>query len=227
MLRRPDIRRNHILLACAVIVAGTGATGRATTLRKLSLGDLVAHADTIVVGKCEKAQTIWLARKVYTLATVRVSRPVKGKADPNSTIKVYILGGRVRKPMPIKMHVPGAAKVAQGEEMLLFLRATGPRNRHHRFVGMTQGKIPIKTDPKTGKRNISYPERIKGVRWVDRDRRPVDPGPRAEPAEEGGFEGFLGRLKQIMADQEAEAKKAAQQEGRSKNAPPKQKGGAK
>jgi len=45
------------LLACVVIAALGVSQSRATTLRKLSLEELVAHSDTIVVGRCEKTET--------------------------------------------------------------------------------------------------------------------------------------------------------------------------
>jgi len=217
--------RGAMLWAVVIAAVLVSSVSQATTLRKLSVEDLVAHADTVVVGKCEKVETVWLARKIYTIATIRVSESVKGKVDPNNTIKVYMLGGRVRKPMPVKMHVPGAAKVAKGEEMLLFLKAGGPKKEHHRFVGMTQGRIPIKTDPNTGRKDICYAEAIKGVRMVDREGRLLAPGVGLEAADEGTLQGFLGRIKQIMAQQEAE--KAAQQKDLPKDAAGKQKGGAK
>ncbi len=202
---------SHALLAWAVITVLGTSLSHATVLRKLSLDELVAYADTIMVGKCEKTETVWLARKIYTIATICVSQHVRGKAAVGSTIKVYILGGRVKKPIPVKMHVPGAAKVAQGEEMLLFLKAGGIKKQYHRFVGMTQGKIPVKTDPRTGEKFIHYGEPIKGVKFVDEQGKPLAQGGRPEPAKPGSLEAFLGRVKQIMADQEAKAKKAAQQ----------------
>ena len=226
MVAKQDSIYARALLIYAATTALCTTLCTATTLRKLSLDDLVGHADTIVIGKCEKVETIWLHRRIYTIATVRVSESVKGKVDPNSTIKVYMLGGRVRKPMPVKMHVPGAAKVTPNEEMLLFLKPGGIKKRHHRFVGMTQGKIPIRKDPKTGRKRICYPKLIKGVNWVDRDGKPFEPDVPAKPIEPGDFEGFLKRIRQIMAEQEAKAKKAAEQKSQQEDAPQK-KGGAK
>jgi hypothetical protein len=225
MVKKANATKCVVSLVFLVILSSPLA--HATVLRRLSLDELVSHADTIVVGKCEKTETVWLARKIYTIATVHVSKSVKGKVDPNSTIKVYVLGGRVRKPMPVKMHVPGAAKVAPSEEMLLFLKPGGVKKRHHRFVGMSQGKIPIRTDPKTGRKKISYRQLIKGVRWVGRDGKPFKPDTPPKPIQPGGFEGFLGRIKQIMSEQEAKAKKAAAQNNQQEDAQQNKEGGAK
>ena len=128
----------HAALVLVVLAALSTPISHGTVLRKLSLDELVSHADTIVVGTCEK-----------TVATIRIGRSVKGRAaeaiwldrkiyTADNIIRVYILGGRVRKPMPVKMHVPGAAKVVQGEEMLLFLKSRGSKGQH-RFVGMARG----------------------------------------------------------------------------------------
>lgn len=128
----------HAALVLVVLAALSTPISHGTVLRKLSLDELVSHADTIVVGTCEKTEAIWLDRKIYTVATIRIGRSVKGRAAADNIIRVYILGGRVRKPMPVKMHVPGAAKVVQGEEMLLFLKSRGSKGQH-RFVGMARG----------------------------------------------------------------------------------------
>ena len=80
--------------------------------------------------------------------------------------------------MPVKMHVPGAATMAVGEEAVLFLEARqapltpakggaqaqavtpGPI---YRLVGMRQGKVKITTDPDTGERKAGVPGGKKGL----------------------------------------------------------------
>jgi hypothetical protein len=195
------------LVTLALVI---GLPTYATTLRKLTLNELTAYADTIVAGKCEKVESVWLEKRIYTIATIRVTHSAKGQAATGRTIQIYELGGTVDKPLPVKMHVPGAATLAQGEEMLLFLEKFGDKKQFHRLVGMAQGKIPVSTDAKTGKKVVHHPEPIKGVQWVDRDGKPVAPetvGAREEPAEEGSLEGFLGRIHKIKAEQADAAKK--------------------
>jgi len=132
-----------------------------------------------------------------------VGQLVKGKVETGGAIKVYILGGRVKEPIPIKMHVPGAPKVGQGEEMVLFLESRGGKKPYHRFVGMRQGRVPVFTDPKTGEKHVRYGERIKGVRMVDRDGKPLPPNAQLGPAKAGSLDGFVGRVHQIIATQAA------------------------
>lgn len=175
----------------------------ATTLRKLTLDELVARADTIVVRTCEKTEAIWLARRIYTVATVRLAHSVKGNAAVGGTIEVYVLGGRVRAPVPVKLHVPGAARVSPGEEMVLFLQSRDPKNRIHHFVGMAQGRIPVVTDPTTGAKSVRYGLPIKGVTMVDSKGQVLGARAVPRPASPDNLEGFLGRVRAIADEQAA------------------------
>ena len=214
---KPKTGRCNLRRAALLILTLMGILpGHATTLRKLSLDELVAGSDTIVVGNCEKVESVWLEKKIYTIATIRVTHSAKGQAATNDTIQIYELGGTMEKPLPIKMQVPGAATLAQGEEMLLFLEKFGDKKQFHRLVGMAQGKVPVSTDAKSRKKKIYFGEPIKGVQWVDRDGKAVGPdavGAREAPAEEGSLDGFLGRVHKIKAEQEVKAKTSPAPQG--------------
>jgi len=199
----------YTLFASFLIVHLFVSEGHATTLRKLSLDDLVTHADVIAVGTCQKMETVWLDKKIYTIATVGISQSLKGNAGAGGTIQVYILGGRVRKPIPVKMHVPGAAQVTLNEEMVLFLQKRGGTKPYYRFVGMRQGKVPVFTDPKTGEKQVCYGQRIKGVKMVDKAGKPLAPSPQAGRIKEGNLQGFTDGIRQMIADQAASAKPTA------------------
>lgn len=196
---------------CFLLASVFSHPSHATTLRKLSLHELVASSDAIVVGQCEKSETVWLQKTIYTIATIRISQSAKGEDAPGTAIQVYTLGGSVKEPLPVKLLVPGAETIAVGEETLLFLEKFGDKRQFHRVVGMTQGKLPIVTDPKTGKKSVGMGQLIKGVKWVDRDGKPVEPraqGAREETDEGDSLDGFLGRIHKIKAHQEAKAKNA-------------------
>jgi hypothetical protein len=196
--------RLWLTLIVITVVAPGAATG--TTLRRLSLEELVRHSDIIGVGICEKTRSVWLEKKVYTIATIRVTQSIKGQVQANGTLEVYLLGGQVSQPMPINMHVTGEAQVAVNEEMVLFLEGHGRDKRYLRFVGMAQGKIPVLKDPKTGGKTAAFGEPIKGVHMVDAQGKPVDPKADSEPPKHGSLEGFLGHLQKIMREQAAAVK---------------------
>lgn len=227
MFTRQNTIARYVLLACLVTAVFGTSFSYATTLQKFSLDDLVAHADTIIVGRCEKTENIWLDRKIYTIATIRVSQSVKGKASADNSIKVCIPGGRVDKPIPVKLHVPGAAKVVQGEEMVLFLKARGIKKQQHRFVGMSQGKIPIKIDAKTSEKLVRYGGIIKGVKMVDRQGKLLSSRAQMESTKQGSLKDFLSNIKQIINEQDAKAKEATEQNSHSENSKQNEKGGVK
>jgi hypothetical protein len=181
----------------------------ATTLRELSLDELVGYADVIVVGKCEKVEAVWLEKKIYTIATVQIIHAAKGDQSAGRRIEVHTLGGSLKEPIPVKMHVPGAESIAAGEEVLLFLEKFGDQKQFHRVVGMAQGKLAVFDDPKTKEKAVSFPQPIKGVKWVGRNGRAVPAGAldaQEEPAPSGSLEGFVGRIHKIKVEQETKVK---------------------
>jgi hypothetical protein len=205
-----SLLKRTALVTLATLALLIGLPIHATTLRKLSLNELVEHADSIVVGKCEKVESVWLEKKIYTIANIRVSHSAKGQTVTDDTIQLYELGGTVEKPLPVKMLVTGAATLVQHEEALFFLEKFGNKKQFSRLVGMAQGKVLVTADGKTGKKQVHYGEPIKGVQWVDRNGKAVAPGAaaaREEPAEPGSLEGFLGRIHKIKTEQETAAKK--------------------
>jgi len=177
----------------------------ATTIRKLSLDELISSADDIAVGRCEKKETIWIERRIFTISTIAVSHGAKGDAAGGQKIQVHTLGGSVKEPLPVTMHVPGAETMAVGEEMLLFLERFGDKKQFRRVVGMSQGKLPISDEPKTKQKAVHFELPVKGVKWVDKSGKavaPDAPDAQEEPTPEGSLEGFLGRIGKIRAEQE-------------------------
>ena len=197
-LARPACRSAHfgsMWVTCCLLALTFSSPSHATTLRKLTIQGLVSYSDSIIVGQCEKTETVWLEKKIYTIATVRVSQSAKGEDAPGKVIQVYTLGGSVKEPLPVKMLGPGAETMVAGEETLLFLEKFGDKRQFHRVVGMAQGKLPILTDRKTGKKSVGFDRSMKGVKWVDRDGKPVEPGAQGsrEEADEGGQPRWLPR----------------------------------
>jgi hypothetical protein len=179
-------------------------TGFATTLRKLSLNDLVNASDEVIVGTCEKTETIWLENRIFTVATVKIGESAKGKAVAGDKVQIHILGGSVKEPLPVTMRVEGAETLAVGEEAVLFLERFGNNKEYRRVVGMAQGKVPVTTDAKTGAKQARYGLPIKGVKWVDNAGKAVAPGTAGameQPTEPGSLEGFLGRVRKINSEQ--------------------------
>jgi hypothetical protein len=120
---------------------GTPGLAHATMMAPLDLKQLSQRADRVVVGTVERSVSSWTAdhSAIYTEVTVRVDHSVKGAAKPGERVVVQREGGTVNG---IGMRVFGAAELAVGEEVVLFLEHRGAASF---VVGMAQGKLAVRT----------------------------------------------------------------------------------
>ena len=111
----------------------------------LSLQDMVNQSDVIAIGNCVETKSVWVDRTLVTLATVSVSESLKG--SENSTITIELPGGiDANRAVPIAMTYPGAPNLTPGEDVFLFLTATGEVAGSYNVAGFSQGKFSIVTD---------------------------------------------------------------------------------
>jgi len=111
----------------------------------LSLQDMVSQSDVIAIGNCVETKSVWVDRALVTLATISVSESLKGSGT--STITVELPGGvDANRKIPIAMTYPGAPNVTPGEDVFLFLTATGEVGGTYNVTGFSQGKFSIITD---------------------------------------------------------------------------------
>ncbi len=110
----------------------------------LSLQDMVNQSDVIAIGNCVETKSVWVDRSLVTLATVTVTESLKGT---QSTITVELPGGvDANRKIPIAMSYPGAPNLTPGENVFLFLTATGQNAGSYNVAGFSQGKFSINTD---------------------------------------------------------------------------------
>ena len=110
----------------------------------LSLQDMVNQSDVIAIGNCVDIKSVWVDRSLVTLATISVSESLKGS---DSTITVELPGGiDANRKIPIAMSYPGAPNITPGENVFLFLTATGGVAGSYNVAGFSQGKFSIVTD---------------------------------------------------------------------------------
>lgn len=111
----------------------------------LSLQDMVSQSDVIAIGNCVDTKSVWVDRSLVTLATVSVSESLKGSGA--STVTVELPGGvDANRKIPIAMTYPGAPNLTPGEDVVLFLTATGEVGGTYNVTGFSQGKFSIVTD---------------------------------------------------------------------------------
>lgn len=123
---------------CAAFLVSGSAT--ATSMRKLSLGELANGSKAVVIAKVTRSESRWDDREIYTYTTLSVLSSLKG-AKKGETIVVRQLGGTVGT---IASIVPGMPSFSDGEEVFVFL--TKPDTSGHPWVnGLQQGKFTIST----------------------------------------------------------------------------------
>ncbi len=156
----------RLFLSGLLLLAVAHSPVMATVNQPLSDLELAERAHAIVLGRAAAQQTVWLGRDLVTLVTLTVGESLKG--SPGATLTVALPGGidRQRK-IPIEILYVGAPRIANGEEVLLFLE------RSQRIVpggfvvsGVSQGKFSIVED-------------AAGVKWVSKGARPFATDARA------------------------------------------------
>ncbi|HUB10020.1 MAG TPA: hypothetical protein VMB50_23655 [Myxococcales bacterium] len=122
-------------LALAALVAAAPAA--ASIARALSLDDLAARAEVVVLGRVTAQAPRWTPdhRRIVTRVTVRVEELWKGSAG--ATITVLRPGGELDG---LGQVVLGEARFAVGELVVLFLVKRGD---FYRVVGMSQGAFRV------------------------------------------------------------------------------------
>jgi hypothetical protein len=144
----------RILAAIALFVLGIvpgSNTPFASTIRSMSLDELVATADRIVVVTVSSTQARWDAehRRIHSTIEVDVEEAWKGDVRTHERLTLVQPGGTIGD---IEMTVIGMPRFAAGERSLLFLKGRA----HAQVVGMAQGQRPLRWD-RAGRRWLVSP----------------------------------------------------------------------
>jgi len=138
--------RLRIFAFFLVSILSISAVASATTMRELSVADLVEQSDLIVRGRVASTSdvmTVVDGRLVPRLvARVEVLETLAGDA-PSDVISVVEDGGRDRSLVIVR---EGLAEFRRGQNVLVFLRRT---TGGYRSVGHAQGAFEIRKDRRT------------------------------------------------------------------------------
>ena len=138
MMRDRGKVRLFVVCGCALIQVIAASAQIELTL---SDGDLIAQSDVIVTGRVTEIATGFDDRTMYTYVTVDLADVLKGWV-PERQITIKQLGGRVGD---LDHRVPGQARFARGEEVLLFLHARAS-DLTLSTIALSQGKWTIRRD---------------------------------------------------------------------------------
>lgn len=111
-----------------------------TTVAQLSLDDLVASSDRIVIGRATSSQVRWVERVLVTDVTIEVGEWIAG-SGPSSIVVTLPGGADFDREFPVAMNYPGAPSIGDGEETFLFL--TSDPTFGNVVAGFSQGKFSI------------------------------------------------------------------------------------
>ena len=135
-----DWRLTALLLAgvgVPVLVSGL----EATTVKQLSLEQMVRGSHRIMLGRCVSQETYWnkTRTRIYTATRFAVTEDLKG--DSRGTATVVTVGGTLDG---LTQVVSGTPTFRVNEEVLLFLEAG--KGGHWILMGLSQGMFRIAAD---------------------------------------------------------------------------------
>jgi len=133
----------------AVFVFMFAGRAEATTLLRMSIEDMTAAAEAVVVGEVTDVKSAWNDghTTIHTFVTFKVSQCIAGTCG--DTIMLKQRGGTAGE---MTLHIPGMPRFSKGLKALLFLEPD-PEGEpgFHYVVGMCQGIFVIETDGGSGK----------------------------------------------------------------------------
>jgi len=137
------MRRCGVLFSAVAMILTLTPSVRATTLTPRSMAELVADADTIVIGHVRGAESVWIGRSLYTRYRVDVQETLLGA--PTHEVTVIVEGGvDMNRKHPIAMSVPDAPVLRRDEHLALLLRRGGVLgDAAYSIVGFNQGRISL------------------------------------------------------------------------------------
>lgn len=107
-----------VFLAAALlyISGGMPPTATALTVKRATIEELSTESPVVIHGRVLHSSSRWEGGAIYTYTEVKVIDLLKG--ETGSTVTVKQLGGTVGSD---GLDIPGAPKMDQGEEVVLFL----------------------------------------------------------------------------------------------------------
>lgn len=147
------------LVAGAAVVERVGVAEMTRMARQVVQGTVVSRAGRYLVTPG--------GRRIVTDVTVRVDRALRGETNETGSLVVTTLGGVVDGQGQL---VPGAPRLAEGEEVVLFLVPSRPApdgTPRHAVIGLSQGVFHVERDPASG--NVRVGRRLQGLTFAGTD----------------------------------------------------------
>ena len=127
----------------AFVCAWISIPAWATTMKELTLEQIVEHSQAIVHGEVQDSTCRWNDGNSLIVTDTRIQVATMIKGTQEAVITVTQPGGTVGN---IRMEVPGAHAYLPGSEVVLCLSKL---NGELQVVGLDQGRFDVEEDPRT------------------------------------------------------------------------------
>ena len=160
----------------AAFAALSSAPARATTLERLSLGDMIAKSTSIVHAKVTSSYSALVGADIYTYYQLEVSEVLKLSGQSAQSLQVAVPGGTAKG---WRQLVPGAPAIKIGGDYVLFLWTS--RSGLTQVIGLSQGLFrmtqdstgnailvrPVSSAPMVDKNGAAVTDQATTYRWSD------------------------------------------------------------
>ncbi|MCB1018327.1 MAG: hypothetical protein KDC27_00295 [Acidobacteria bacterium] len=182
-------------MLCALALAA--ATLAATTVERLSFGQVVAQSSAIVHGKVLRARSSWDAEHVaiWTHYDIQVRTSLKGRPGPVLTLSEP--GGEADGK---HMQVVGAPRYEVGEEVVVFVAPTATGLL--RTCGWGQGKFDVRASGQAPSGRVVR-SGVGAVTLVEPQGARAAKAAAAETFDGADLETFLGRIRAEVRSQQS------------------------
>ena len=138
------------LVARRRALARAGRCLHATVYVSADLGELTTDARAVAYGRVVALEARWLDGRRGDRDAGDAGGGVLRKGDLGRTVTLRVPGGQMG---PYRSVMLGAPTFVEGEEVVVFLAASGPAIPH--LVGLAQGVFRVRTDVTTGARVVT------------------------------------------------------------------------
>jgi hypothetical protein len=142
------IRRPQIVAALLLAVTGIASPVRATSLERMSLGQLAQAAGTVVRARCVSSSARWENGAIWTFSEFDIVERFKGNAP--ARVWVRSPGGRVGH---IATQVEDAPAFRPGDDAVLFLEATADGS--YGVTAWAEGTFRIRKGSEAGRELVT------------------------------------------------------------------------
>jgi len=153
------------------IVMMVPLVGGAAVVERIGMAEMTQLARQVVQGtvmsRTGRYQETPGGRRIVTDVTIRVERVLRGGPDEPDSVVVTTLGGVVDGQGQL---VPGAPRLAEGDEVVLFLVPSRPapdESPRLAVIGLSQGAFHLSRDPVSG--TVRATRRLHGLTFVGGD----------------------------------------------------------